>query len=327
MVLRKATKIARRENRPLPNNPAWQDLWIMRKLKQYSISGFQGHSIYDVGRHFFKALFREEFTLRATSLAFNLFLALFPALLFLFTLIAYIPVKGLRYRLIRELDFFLPDAAFQAISETINDIIANQNGSLLSFGFLLAIWFSSNGFHTLINTFNRRLPRKRKRNWIQNRAIAIGLTVLIAMMLIAAVIIIVYAGYLQTWIYKHKIVNRSTLRFLISSTEFLVLTGLVFLVISSLYRFGPATVKKWQFASAGSITATLLCMVSTALFSVYVNNFGSYNKIYGSIGAIIALMVLLYINVLAIIAGFELNSSIERAVMAGETKGETGHYS
>jgi membrane protein len=271
-----------------------------------------------VGRHFSKALFREEFTLRATSLAFNLFLALFPALLFLFTLIAYIPVKGLRSRLIRELDFFLPDSTFQAISTTINDIIANQNGSLLSFGFLLAIWFSSNGFHTLINTFNRRLPRKRKRNWFQNRAIAIGLTVMISMMLIAAVLIIVYAGYLQTWIYKHKIVNRSTLRFLIASTEYLVLTGLVFLVISSLYRFGPATVIKWRFASAGSITATLLCMVSTALFSVYVNNFGSYNKIYGSIGAIMALMVLLYINVLAIIAGFELNSSIERASLAGE---------
>ncbi len=318
MVLKKATKTPRRENRPRPQEPSWSEFWLLGKLKKYTISGFQGHSIYDVGRHFFKALFREEFTLRATSLAFNLFLALFPALLFLFTLIAYIPVKGLRSKLIRELDFFLPDSTFQAISTTINDIIANQNGSLLSFGFLLAIWFSSNGFHTLINTFNRRLPRKRKRNWFQNRAIAIGLTVMISMMLIAAVLIIVYAGYLQTWIYKHKIVNRSTLRFLISSTEYLVLTGLVFLVISSLYRFGPATVIKWRFASAGSITATLLCMVSTALFSVYVNNFGSYNKIYGSIGAIMALMVLLYINVLAIIAGFELNSSIERATLAGE---------
>ncbi len=319
MVLKKVTKKARRENRPIPADQGWNDFWIVRKLKHYTISGFQGHSIYDVGRHFFKALFREEFTLRATSLAFNLFLALFPALLFLFTLIAYIPVRGLRYRLIRELDFFLPDSSFQAISATINDIIANQNGSLLSFGFLLAIWFSSNGFHTLINTFNRRLPRKRKRNWFQNRLIAMGLTVLIALMLIAAVIIIVYAGYLQTWIYKHKFVNRSTLRFLISSTEYLVLTALVFLVISCLYRFGPATVKKWRFASAGSITATLLCMVSSALFSVYVNNFGSYNKIYGSIGAIMALMVLLYMNVLGIIAGFELNSSIERASMAGET--------
>jgi membrane protein len=315
MVLKPVTRKLRRENRPFRRKAWWEGLAIVRVMKERTLPGFHGHSVYEVGRHFLRSLFREDFTLRASSLAFNFFLALFPALLFLFTLIAYIPIKGLKNRLIRELDFFLPDAAFEAISGAIRDMLAIQNGSLLSFGFLLAIWFTSNGFHTLINTFNRRLPRRRKRNWFRNRSVAIQLTIVISLMLIAAVLIILYAGYLQQWIYKQRLVNRKTLKMLITGTEFIVLSGLVFLVISTIYRFGPATVKRWRFITAGGLFASVLCILSTGLFSVYVNNFDSYNKIYGSIGAIIALMILIYINTLSVIAGFELNSSIERAAL------------
>jgi membrane protein len=316
MVLKRSTRKLKRENRPKDQVLWWEQLTLVRFLKNHTLPGFQEHSIFEVGRYFIKSLFREDFTLRASSLAFNFFLALFPALLFLFTLIAYIPIRGLRFRLINELNFFLPDAAFETISDTITDIMANQNGSLLSFGFMLAIWFTSNGFHTMISTFNRILPRKKKRNWFHNRGLAIQLTFVISMMLIAAVIIIVYAGYLQSWIYKHKIVNRQTLKFLLSATEFVVLTGLVFLVISTIYRVAPANVSKWKFLTPGSILASVLCIGSTYLFTLYVNNFNSYNKIYGSIGAIIALMILIYINTLSVIAGFELNSSVDRAGIA-----------
>lgn len=286
---------------------------IIAWLKRQRPGGFQGHSLFDVGKYFLRSLFKEDLNIRATSLSFQFFLALFPAVLFLFTLIAYIPIRGFKTRLIKELDIFLPDNTYKAVAQTINDILNQQNGGLLSFGFLLAIYFASNGFHTLINTFNRRLPHKKRRNWIQNRGLAVSLTFLIAFFFITGVFLIFGMTQLQVYMIKHHWASRAFLKYFFLIFDYGIWSLLVFFSISSLYYFAPANVSKWKFISAGSILASVLCLISTFGFSVYVNNFNSYNKIYGSIGAIIALMILIYINTLSIIVGFELNTSIDKA--------------
>lgn len=286
---------------------------IIRWLKNKTIRGFEGHNLYDVGKYFLNSLFKEDLNLRASSLSFNFFLSLFPTLIFILTLIAALPVKGVKSRLITELRLLLPESTWKEISSTIYELLNQQNSGLLSLGFIMALYFSSNAFHSLINNFNKRLPEKRKRNWLQNRIQAVGLTLLVGTMIIIALIFITWMFQLAGFMQRHHWFGLPLWLFLISLIEYTLLAGLIFTAISSFYHFGPAHKRKWNFISPGSIFAGVLSILSTYLFSLYVNNFDAYNKIYGSIGAIIALMVLIYINCLVVIVGFELNTSIDKA--------------
>jgi membrane protein len=284
-------------------------IWLKRK----TIRGFDGHSIYDVGKYFLRSLFRENLNLRASSLSFNFFLSLFPSLIFILTLIAALPVKGLKTRLIQELRLLLPESTWKEVSGTIYELLTHQNSGLLSFGFILALYFASNAFHSLINSFNRRLPEKRRRNWIQNRLRAFGLTFLMGFMVILTLLLLTWLFQFNMFITKHHWPGMALWIFLLTTIEYLLIIGLIFTAISSFYHFGPAHQFKWRFVSPGSIFASTLSIVSTYSFGLYVNNFNAYNKIYGSIGAIIALMVLIYINCLLVIVGFDLNTSIDKA--------------
>jgi membrane protein len=290
-----------------------EDGKLIRWLKRKTIRGFEGHSIYDVGKYFLNSMFNENINLRASSLSFNFFLSLFPSLIFILTLIAALPVKGLKTRLIKELRLLLPESTWKEISSTIIELLNHQNSGLLSFGFLLALYFSSNAFHSLINSFNRQLPERRRRNWFQNRFQAVGLTCLVGAMVVTALLILTWMFQLNSYMEKHHWFGLALWQFIIAFLEYSLIAGLIFTAISSFYHFGPAHKHKWHFVSSGSIFASILSILSTYFFSVYVNNFDAYNKIYGSIGAIIALMVLIYINCLVVITGFELNTSIDKA--------------
>ena len=265
-------------------------------------------------------MFMENLNTRASSLSFNFFLALFPALIFLLTLIGYLPLHGLKSQFIQELSRVLPKQTFREIQETILEILNKQNSGLLSFGFITTIYFASNAFHLLINSFNRRLPFAKKKNWLQVRGKAIFMTFWISLLIIVALLLLTWAFQSVAYITDHDWPFASVYSFIILLLEYLVLAALFQIGISSIYYFGPSNHKRWRFLSAGSIMATVLGGVSTLGFGLYVNNFNTYNKVYGSIGAIIALMILIYINVLTIIVGFELNVSIEKALAQQERR-------
>lgn len=286
---------------------------VIRFLKVRTLKGFEGQSIYSVSKQFLKGLFKENLNIRAYSLSYNFFLALFPTIIFFFTLIGYIPIKKFKAQFIADMGKFMPQSTYNDFIGTINDILHNQHGGLLSFGFFLAIFFASNGFHSLINTFNRRLPIKAKRNWFHNRGRALLLTFLLAFIVIVWSLISYYFGYLESWTIKKKILSRDFASTFFMLINFLFSTAIVFVSISSIYRLAPANVQKWKFVTAGSVLATALSLISTWGFKTYVNHFDSYNKIYGSIGAIIVLLLLIYINTLSVIVGFELNASIDHA--------------
>jgi membrane protein len=286
---------------------------VIKWLKRKTIAGFDGHSLYDVGKYFLNSLFKEDLNLRASSLSFNYFLSLFPTLIFILTVIASLPVKGVKSRLISELRLLLPESTWKEISTTIYELLNQQNSGLLSLGFVMALYFSSNAFHSLINSFNRRLPEKKKRNWLQNRIQAVGLTCLVGIMVVVALIFLTWMFQLAGYMTKHDWFGLSLWLFIIKAIEYTLLAAMIFTAISSFYHFGPAHKRKWHFISPGSVFAGALSILSTYFFGLYVNNFDAYNKIYGSIGAIIALMVLIYINCLVVIVGFELNTSIDKA--------------
>lgn len=308
---------------PLETPVEANDGSIIRFLKTKTIYGFQGHSIYDVGKYFLNSLFRENLNIRATSLSFNFFLSLFPILIFLLTLIAYLPVKGLKSGLISEIKILLPDSSSKALSETIYEILNQPHTGLLSFGVLLALYFASNAYHTMINTFNRRLVHGKKQNWVQNRIRALFLTFLISALAIVTLFFVSKIYQFDFYIKKHDWPMLEFIKFMLAVFEYLLIAAFALIAICSMYFFGPSNKKRWTFFSAGSILAWMLSMLSTFAFSLYVNNFNSYNKVYGSIGAILALMVLIYINTLVILVGFDLNASIEKAsISANKQKTE-----
>ncbi len=289
------------------------------RLKTYlegkTMKGLKGHNFYEVGRYFIRSLFMENLSVRASSLSFNFFLALFPAIIFLLTLIAYLPYEGLKNQFIEQLSIILPERTYEQISETIIEILQKENSGLLSFGFLLTVYFTSNSFHLLINSFNRRLANldRVKQNWFTVRLKAIFIALLLSVIIITFLIIVTIAYQIQFYMESNNWPLADVYSFLVELIKYILIAGLFLLGLSSIYYFAPSKQSKWQFISIGSLVGTGLSILATFTFTIYVNNFDSYNKVYGSIGAIIALMVLLYINILSMIIGFELNTSIDKA--------------
>lgn len=251
--------------------------------------------------------------LRASSLAFNFFLALFPSIIFLFTLIAYIPIKDFHDQILLNIESLLPDNAFQVLLTTIDDILNHQNLSLLSFGFVFALYFSSNAFNSLMVAFNKYIPVKEKRSWYAARWRSIWLTVLVVMIFLTIITVITYVNLSIGWMSDKDWVSVRLNYWMLQIFQYLSLFILIYIVFSTLYYYGSAKLAEWKFFSPGSTLATILSLITTVGFSFYVNNFNSYNKLYGSIGTILVLMLVIYFNCIVLLVGFELNSSIDRA--------------
>ncbi len=246
-------------------------------------------------------------------MAFNFFLAVFPALLFLFTLIAYIPIDQFHDEIIEVIAVFLPPNAFDLMLGTINDILKNQNAGLLSFGFIAAIYFSSNGFANMISAFDLDVDRKFQRNWFNIRLKSFGLTFLVSIILITTIVVSITMDYSVAYLEGIAWIKSSWLEFSLRFLEYFLVIALVYFIFSSLYYFGSSKVSEWKFFSPGSSLATFLSILTTYGFTLYVENFNSYNKLYGSIGTILVMMVLIYFNSFVVLIGFELNRSIDKA--------------
>ncbi|MCK9480229.1 MAG: YihY/virulence factor BrkB family protein [Bacteroidia bacterium] len=277
------------------------------------LPGFEGASLYEVASLFLSYVGKQRFNLYAGALSFNFFLALFPSIIFLFTLIAYFPINDIQGKVLSMMEDFLPDATFKTIQDTVSDILSIQRTGLLSVGFLTAIYFASNGFHTLIKAFESSMEDdiRKKRNFFKKRMRSIGITFIVSMLLILAIIVKLASVYISTLI-ANLGVNEFILNIGLSVFEVIILASLVFFIISFIYYIGHSSIAKWKFFSPGSIVATVLSLAMTYIFSSYVNHFNAYNKLYGSIGAIIALMLVIYVNVYSILIGYELNHSINK---------------
>ncbi|TKC58575.1 YihY/virulence factor BrkB family protein [Pedobacter hiemivivus] len=299
--------------------------WIhnqLLKIKYYALfidwtkvcvlPGFSPLPLYTVATFFFKEISKDSLINKASSLAYNFMLALFPAIIFLFTLIPFIPKRiGFQEQLMEFIKLILPGDAFKAFETTLNEIVNKQNGGLLSFGFLLSVLFATNGVHSLMMAFNKSSLIIETRSWIKQRLIAIVLTVIIVLSVIICITAMFIGKYALDYINTHLDLKGNFIAYLIQLTRWSLLGVLYFVTISVLYRYGPAHAKKWRFFSAGSWLATILAFLTILGFSFYINNFSSYNKVYGSISVLIVLMIWLYLNSLILLIGFELNASVD----------------
>lgn len=284
---------------------------IVEWSKSASLPGFGRLPLYTVFVFFFQEIAREAILNKASSLAYNFMLAVFPGIIFLFTLIPYIPVDNFQEQLMELIQLALPDNAYTILQATLEDIFKRQNGGLLSAGFVLCTFFATNGITTLMMSFNKASLSKESRNWFQRRIVALALSLAIVIALTVGIALYAGSNYLINYLKNHIDYDLKWFwPLLIKTAQWIILFSVYFFTVSLIYKFGPSSTRNWKLFTPGATLATLLAMLSFSFFTYYINNFGAYNKLYGSIGTLIVVMVWMYINALILIIGFELNAAI-----------------
>lgn len=247
---------------------------------------------------------------RSAAVAFNLILAVFPAVIFLFTLIPFIPINNLEAQIMGLLQRAIPAGTYEAVDSTIRDIIGRERSGVLSFGFLATIYAATNGMVALMNAFHSSNEIPDKRGFLKIRLVALGLTFSFGLAVILAIIVLLVGGIVTDYLLRFGVFNNEVFIDLLSIARYLLVFAVFVGVVSVIYKYGPDVNMKWTFVTPGSITASVLIVLTTLIFSYYLSNFGSYNKVYGSIGTLIALMVWINLIALLIVLGFEMNVSL-----------------
>jgi len=277
----------------------------------------KGVSLYDIIDVFIEKLQNDEIVTRANGVAFNFTLAIFPAIIFIFTLIPYIQIEelpDLNQQIMSFLEDWMPASMFDVASSTIEDIISNRRGGLLSFGFLFSLFLATNGMMSLMKAFNKCYRTKENRSFFQSRFIATSLTLMLAVVLFIAMLLLVIGQQVIVFLRETPWIDVESYVFLlVFALRFIVLFFIFLVAISSIYYLAPAVHDRWQFFSPGSFTAAFLSLIVTFAFTFYINNFGTYNKFYGSIGVLIALMIWLSLLSVIMLIGFEINASIDKS--------------
>ncbi len=286
---------------------------IITTAKSISLPGLKKVPIYDVGVFYINGIANGAIGVRASAISFSFFMALFPSIIFIFTLIPFIPLPNFQIELIQLIEQVLPSNTFQAIENTIVDITTNKRGSLLSFGFLAAIIFSTNGISAMIAAFNASANAFENRKWLSMRLVAVLLVFILFFLTTVATGLIIFGKHILKYLDTQNIIHNNFSQVLFISGQWLTILAFILFSISFVYYYAPSKRSKYSFLSPGSVMATLLIVISSLAFSYYLGHFARYNKLYGSIGTLLALLIWLEINSFVLLIGFELNISIRNA--------------
>lgn len=281
--------------------------FIYRVADKICLPGFEGFSLYQIGRFFFREIRSVKMNERVAAVTYNFLMAIAPTLLFLFSLVPYLPLKDVQVTILQTLKLVVPNEhAYQTVSKGIIDFMTTKRRDILSFGILLTLFFSSNGMLGLMRSFDRSLSVYKKRTGLQRRWTAIKLTFL----LICVALISLAALILQTEKLNSLVLQIFGNVIAVKILSLVILALIVFLTVSIIYTYGPSLTHRFKFFSAGAVFATVMSLITTTVFFFLVNNFINYNKVYGPIGTLIAFMVWMWLNTLVILLGYELNVSI-----------------
>ena len=289
--------------------------WCLDFLKSIKLPGFTGFSIYDLLEMYILGIIHGALTIRASAVAFSFFMAIFPFLLFILILIPYIPIENFQSDFLNFLNTSLPPNTSDFFNSNIFQNINNGGtGGLISSVFLLSMFLMANGVNAIFSGFQNSYHQQLNRNFINQYFYALGVSLILVIVLIFT---IAGFGFLEIYI-VHPIY--SGLSFLNSSSElvwlnafkFLFFIFMIYIGVSILYYFGRLKSNKISFFSIGALLTTFLVIINSFLFGIYIDNFSSYNQLYGSIGALLILMIYLWLNAIILLLGFELNTSLKR---------------
>ena len=287
--------------------------FLIKLSKKIILPGFDGIPLYDVTIFFFKGLSEGYITSRASAISFNFLLAIFPSMIFFFTIIPFIPIENFQQSLLALIQDFMPGQAYDTVRETVEDIVTRPRGDLLSIGFILSLYFATNGINSLMEAFNNTFHAIETRTVIKQRLISILLMIIISFLLIIAIGLMTFGTGILTMILPVVITKSGFYFGAIGLIKWLIILATLFFTIAFLYYFAPAKKKHFRFISAGASLATFLIIITTLGFNFYVDNFSKYNVLYGSIGTLMVVLLWIYFNSFSLLIGFELNASIQNA--------------
>ena len=293
---------------------------LVRFMKRIKIPGLEGMSLYDIIEMYIIGIVEGALTTRASGIAYSFFMAIFPFMLFVLTLIPYIPIEGFQDSLIQLISEILPPKTFDAVDTVILDIIKNKQSGLLSFGFLVTIFLMTNGVNAIFGGFEYSYHVKEARNFLRAYFLAMLVSLIMAVFLLVTVALTgFYQLMLDAMINKQWIEDET---FWLQFGRGAIFVIMIFTIVSILYRYGTKSVKHTRFFSPGSVFTTLLSILTFYLFSYYVTEFAQYNELYGSIGTLLVLMLFVWLNAIILLLGFELNASIH--ALGVKKKNQTG---
>jgi membrane protein len=274
-------------------------------------------SVKELGLRVINEIQRGDDLGRAAQLAYYFLFALFPFFLFLTTLLGYLPIPNLLDRIMELLAQMLPGEALQLVQDNVRDLVTGQRGGLLSFGFLAALWTSSSAITAIIDSLNRAYDVEEGRPFRKVRAIAIMLTIGLSIFIIVSIVLLTIGGWIADRVGLGRVFEAAW-----TILRWPVIVFLMIFALAVLYYFAPDVEQKWKWITPGSAFAVIGWIVASLGFSFYVNNFGSYNATYGSIGTVIVLLTWMYLSGFLILMGGEINAEIEHAAKDGKDPGE-----
>ena len=283
--------------------------WWEKTMNSIVLPGLEGLSLHDLWVIYWGGIVKGTFSTRASAIAFSFFMALFPFLLFMLNLIPYIHfIDDFQVQFLLFMDSLLPPNTADFFNDIFLDIAKTPRGGLLSLSFILSIFLMTNGVNAIFTGFEFSYHTNANRSIIRQYLVAVGVSLILAFLLLITVILGVYLAYALDDLDTLGIVNKNG--FGASFLKYSAFVLLVYIAVATLYYFGTKEARKARFFSIGALFSTLLIMLTTYLFELYIVNFSAYNKLYGSIGALLILMVYIWLNSNVLLLGFELNASL-----------------
>ncbi len=283
---------------------------IARLLKRVKLPWLQGLSLYDLLELYGIGIFEGALSYRAGAIAFSFFMALFPFALFILNLIPYIPIEGFQQDFLQFVEEGVPPRTFDAIATIIHDILNNSHTKLASTSFILSIFLMANGLNAILGGFETSKHIIIKRGFFHQYFVALGMSLLLSFLLLFTVAaIVVFEVFIQKTIIQDVLSDRIPL-IILGRYVFVIL--MILITSSILFKFGTKHDKNRAFISIGSVFTTILIILSSYVFGIWVIRFSKYNELYGSIGTLLIMMFYIWLNCMILLLGFELNASISK---------------
>jgi len=280
-----------------------------------------GLSVQELARRVPREIQQDDCLGRAAQLAYYFLFALFPFFLVLTTLLGYLPIPNLLDRLMDMLGQMFPGEALQLVQDNLHKLVSGERGGLLSFGLLAALWTSSSALTAIMDSLNRAYDVEEGRPFWKVRGLSILLTVGLSAFIIVSIVLLTFGPQIGGWIADQMGLGR-VFQMAWNVLRWPVIVGLLIVAMALVYYLAPDVEQQWQWITPGSIVAVLGWLLASLGFSYYVNQFGSYNATYGSIGAVIVLLTWMYVSGFFVLVGGEINAEIEHASASGKDPGE-----
>jgi membrane protein len=288
---------------------------IVRFLQGVKLPGFRGLSLWYVMRFFAEGIVKGSINMRSASISFRIFLAFFPGIIMLLTLIPYIPIPHFQQNLFDSIRGFFPGDTFSLFESTLDDLINQKHSALLSIGFILMVYYASSSINAILIGFNSsyHLHSEERGHPFALRIASIILIFILGLIMTIAVVLMMFSTATFSYFHRIGIIGDKGYIPLISMARWIISVFLVYAVYSILYNVGVVKKAKWKFLNTGATFATLFFVVTSIGFAYFINNFAQYNKLYGSLGTLMVLMIWLNFNCMILLLGFELNAAIRKA--------------